>query len=93
MWAEFKTNGSKVERAQIAYSLNGGQKSEEWYVTKAKVKGNKVTGNLPMNTTHYVFNLIDENNFLISYPEMPDVLSGGSRKGKIPYSQKAFKFE
>ena len=93
VWAEFQTNGSKVERAQIAYSLNGGQKSEEWYVTEAKVKGNKVTGNLPMNTTHYVFNLIDENNFLISYPEMPDVLSGGSRRGKIPYSQKAFKFE
>ena len=91
VWAEFKTNGSKVERAQIAYTLNGGQKSEEWYITNARVEGNKVTGNLPFNTTHYVFNLIDENNFLISYPEMPDMLSAGNRKGKIPYSQNAFK--
>ena len=93
MWAEFKTNGSKVERAQIAYTLNGGQKSEEWYITNARVEGNKVIGNLPLHTTHYVFNLIDENNFLISYPEMPDMLSAGNRKGKIPYSQKALKVQ
>ena len=91
VWAEFKTKGSKVSHAQIAYTLNGGLKSEEWYITKAKVKGNKVTGNLPLNTTHYVFNLIDEHNFLVSYPEMPDMLSAGNRKGKIPYSQNAFK--
>jgi hypothetical protein len=25
---------------------------------------------LPEGTTHYVFNLIDENNFLVSYPDM-----------------------
>ena len=91
VWAEFKTKSSKVARAQIAYTLNGGQKSEEWYITKAKVKGNKVIGNLPLHTTHYVFNLIDEHNFLVSYPEMPDMLSAGNRKGKIPYSQNAFK--
>ena len=91
VWAEFRTKGSKVAHAQIAYTLNGGQKSEEWYITKAKVKGNKVTGNLPLRTTHYVFNLIDEHNFLVSYPEMPDMLSAGNRKGKIPYSQNAFK--
>ena len=35
--------------------------------------------------------LADEHNFLVSYPEMPDMLSAGNRKGKIPYSQNAFK--
>ena len=92
VWAEFKLNGSKVVRAQIAYTLNGGQKSEEWYLTEAVVDGKRVTGNLPLQTTHYVFNFIDEHNFLISYPDMPDKLNAGTRKGKIPYSQKAFKF-
>ena len=93
VWAEFKSNGSKVVRAQIAYTLNGGQKSEEWYLSEAVVDGKRITGKLPLKTTHYVFNFIDEHNFLISYPDMPDKLNAGSRKGKIPYSQKAFKFE
>ena len=93
VWAEFKPNGSEVVRAQIAYTLNGGQKSEEWYLTEAVVNGKRITGNLPLKTTHYVFNFIDEHNFLISYPDMPDKLNAGSRKGKIPYSQKAFRFE
>ena len=90
---EFKTNGSNVDRAQISYTLNGGQKFEEWYITEARIKGNKVIGELPINTTHYVFNLIDEHNFLISYPEMPDKLSGGNQKDKIPYSKRALKLE
>ena len=93
VWAEFKSNGSEVVRAQIAYTLNGGQKSEEWYLSEAVVDGKRITGNLPHKTTHYVFNFIDEHNFLISYPDMPDKLNAGSRKGKIPYSQKAFRFE
>ena len=93
VWAEFKSNGSKVVCAQIAYTLNGGQKSEEWYLTEAVVDGQRITGKLPLKTTHYVFNFIDEHNFLISYPDMPDKLNAGSRKGKIPYSQKAFRFE
>ena len=92
VWAEFKLNGSKVVRAQIAYTLNGGHKSEEWYLTEAVVDGKRVTGKLPLQTTHYVFNFIDEHNFLISYPDMPDKLNAGTRKGKISYSQKAFKF-
>jgi hypothetical protein len=72
------------------YTLNGGQKSEEWYIVPAQVQDDKVTGTIPSKATHYLFNFIDENNFLVSYPDMPDILSGGQRKGKIPYSQKAF---
>ncbi len=29
---------------------------------------NLVSVDLPKGTTHYVFNLVDENNYLISYP-------------------------
>jgi arylsulfatase A-like enzyme len=90
VWASFKTQGARVVRGQIVYTLNGGQKSEEWYVVPAQVHDGKVTGTIPGKATHYLFNFIDENNFLVSYPDMPDILSGGQRKGKIPYSQKAF---
>jgi len=37
-----------------------------------------------------VFNLIDENNFLVSYPQMVDMLTAGSRKPKGAYSLEAF---
>ena len=56
-------------RANLLYTLNGGEKSEEWYRTPATVAGNVATATLPEGTTHYVINLIDENNFLRSHPE------------------------
>ena len=91
VWASFKTQGARVVRGQIVYTLNGGQKSEEWYFVPAQVQDSKITGKIPSKATHYLFNFIDENNFLVSYPDMQDILSGGQRKGKIPYSQKAFR--
>ncbi len=66
---EFEEKGAKVVRANLLYTLNGGEKSEEWYRTPATVAGNVATATLPKGTTHYVINLIDENNFLRSYPE------------------------
>jgi len=42
---------------------------------------------LPQGTTHYVFNLIDQNNFLVSYPDLPD--SETAAKDKIKYSKLA----
>lgn len=91
--AKFEENGANVTNGQIAYTLNGGEKSEEWYISNAVVKGNQLVGFLPKGTTHYVFNFVDENNFLLSYPEMPDMLSGGNGRGKTKYSYKAFKVE
>ncbi|MGB2429563.1 MAG: sulfatase [Akkermansiaceae bacterium] len=66
---EFKEKGAKVVRANLLYTLNGGEKSEEWYRTPAELAGNVATATLPEGTTHYVINLIDENQFLRSYPE------------------------
>ena len=90
VWAQFKGRGSKVVKGQLLYSLNGGEKSEEWYVKKALIKGNRLVAKLPSNATHYVFNFVDEHNFLVSYPEMPDLLEAGKQKGKGPYSSSAF---
>jgi len=68
VWLEFKNNGAKVVKAELIYTKNGGIPGEIWFPVKMKLKSNKVCVTLPKGTTHYVFNLVDENNFLISYP-------------------------
>ncbi len=68
----YEQNGSKVVHAQIIYTLNGNDRNEEWFRRPASIIGDGViSAKLPEGTTHYVLNLIDENNFLISYPDMP----------------------
>ena len=91
VWARFEERGSKVAKGQIVYTLNGGEKSEEWYLAPAQVKGDRLVGTLPQGATHYVFNFVDERNFLVSYPDMPDMKSGGNGRGKAKYSVAAFK--
>ena len=67
----YKENGAKVLRANLIYTLNGGQEYEEWFRKPAKLtEGMKVSARLPKGTTHYFINLIDENKFLRSYPEV-----------------------
>ncbi|WP_442506816.1 sulfatase [Novipirellula sp. SH528] len=68
---EFTENGAEVVRADLIYTLNGGARDEEYFRASAKVSADgKVTAELPDGTTHYFINLIDENNFLVSYPEV-----------------------
>ncbi|MCM2371264.1 sulfatase-like hydrolase/transferase [Aporhodopirellula aestuarii] len=82
----YEENGAKVVRANLLYTLNGGHRYEEWFRMPATLRsGMKVNAELPEGTTHYVINLIDKNNFLVSYPEMADEM--GSRKEK--YSERA----
>ncbi|MEO1831845.1 MAG: N-acetylgalactosamine-6-sulfatase, partial [Akkermansiaceae bacterium] len=64
-----KNNGAKVTRANLLYTDNGGHRYEEWYRTPATLNiDGTVTAILPKGTTHYLINLIDENNFLVSHP-------------------------
>jgi hypothetical protein len=73
----FEENGAKVVHADLIYTLNGGEKYEEWFRTAATIlPGGKVSAELPVGTTHYFINLIDENNFLLSYPEIPNSKGG-----------------
>ena len=69
VWLKFKNNGAKVVKAELIYTKNGGVKGEIWFPVPMKLIGNKVCVKLPKGTTHYVFNLVDENNYLISYPD------------------------
>ena len=69
----YRENGATVTRANLIYTLNGGERYEEWFRTSAQlVAGNKAVAQLPDGTTHYFLNLIDENNFLRSHPEVLD---------------------
>ena len=69
VWAEYKNNGAKVVKAELIYTTDGGVRGETWVPIDMELSDNKVSVTLPKGTTHYVFNLVDENNFLISYPE------------------------
>ncbi len=69
----FQERGAKVVRANLIYTKNGNARHEEWFRIPATLAdGNKVTAELPGGTTHYIINLIDDNNFLVSYPDVPD---------------------
>ena len=84
----YKKQGNTVKKAYLMYTLNGGQKSEEWYRMEAKLENNsKVIAHLPKGTTHYIFNLIDDENYLVSFPRMGQV--GDFKNGH--YSIKALK--
>jgi len=69
-YATFETGGSKalVDRAYLLYTLNGGHADEEWFPLTAQVnqQNGLVYASLPKEATHFLFNLVDENNFLIS---------------------------
>tara|TARA_B110000003_G_scaffold272879_1_gene309589 strand:+ start:977 stop:2848 length:1872 start_codon:yes stop_codon:yes gene_type:complete len=70
---QYIENGAKVIRGDLVYTLNGGNRYEEWDRLKAGKKNNReIRFTLPSGTTHYFLNLIDENNFLVSYPTAPD---------------------
>jgi len=88
VWATFKENGAKVTKANLIYTNNGGDRYEEWYRVEAKIVGNQVEAKLPADATHYVFNLIDENHYLVSYPTMRTATGDGG-----PYSKRAFAVE
>jgi uncharacterized sulfatase len=88
----YQENGSKVVRANLLYTLNGGARYEEWFRQPADLLGaSKVAAQLPVGTTHYFINLIDEHNFLQSYPEVMDMR--GNAQGKNPYSTVALVVE
>ena len=79
-----REQGAKIVRADLIYTNNGGKKYEEWYRIKGKEKTKgTISFNLPEGSTHYYLNLIDENNFLVSYPETPDYSELGKSKEKF----------
>ncbi len=67
----YRENGASVTHADLIYTLNGGAQYEEWFRIPATLRRTgEVTAELPEGTTHYYLNLVDENQFLRSYPEV-----------------------
>ena len=68
----YQENGSKLADADLIYTLNGGERNEEWFCVPVKIDEDtkKILATLPKGTTHYYVNLVDENNFLVSYPKV-----------------------
>jgi uncharacterized sulfatase len=80
----FRESGARVVRADLIYSLNGNARFEEWFRTPARLNTDgTVETLLPEGTTHYFVNLIDENNFLVSYPEVPDAVTMRKTRDKF----------
>ena len=79
-----KDNGSPIKLAHLIYSVNGGGTNEEWFqATLAKDNDSTYSIKLPKGATHYFINLIDENKFLRSFPEVI------KEKGTKSYSKSA----
>ena len=65
------------------HTLQLGCLVEEWFRKEAVVNGDgTLSAELPSGTTHYLFNLIDENNFLVTYPEIDDMSTARKKKKK-----------
>ena len=89
---KFQEKGAKVIRANLIYTRNGNARYEEWFRKTADLVNEKtVKAELPQGTTHYFINLIDENNFLRSYPEVLD--KKNPSKSQINYAQRAISVE
>ena len=75
-------------RADLIYTRNGGCRFEEWFRAPATLlPGMKVPVELPEGRAHSILNLIEENSFLISYPEVMDTITFNETKN--PYSTAA----
>ena len=67
----YQNRGAKVVYADLIYTLTGGTRREEWLRADMTLEGNdRAHVRLPIDTTHYFVNLVDENHFLVVYPKI-----------------------
>ena len=60
--------------ATLLYKENDDTQNDEWFeLEEATINGNIITAVVPENATAIVFNMIDENNFLVVSDELPIV--------------------
>jgi uncharacterized sulfatase len=81
-WVTFS---GTVERAELIYTPNGdGSVDEEWFDLPATLSTGRAEAVIPDGTTHYVFNLIDTNNFLVSSVDVGQRIDGTPDSTVVP---------
>ncbi len=98
----YKERGARVAEASLIYTTEGTHPRAEWFRLPAKLLPGQVAEvTLPAGATHYFINLIDENNFLVSYPDLEEAKetpkdlastnTARKKKPKVNYSEAALK--
>lgn len=88
----YEENGASVKNVDLIYTLNGGDRYEEWYRKEAQILSiGQGRAELPKGTTHFVLNLIDENQFLVSYPDLEPIARSSQKTDK--YSSMAIQVQ
>jgi len=73
-----------INTATLLYKEEEGGKKQEWFessATTTTIKGNTITADVPKNAIAVVFNMIDENNFLVLSEEVA-INSANKKNGK-----------
>ena len=65
----YENKGTDIRHADLIYTPNEGR---EWLRAHGEIGPTEAVFSIPEGTTHYFFNLIDENNFLTVYPSLDD---------------------
>jgi len=75
-----------VKQATLIYTTqNQNVGYHEWFPVEMLIADNSAVAELPKGTKHFFVNLIDENDFLVCYPEIGDRIKGK----KFSYVDKA----
>jgi len=83
--ATYKERGAKVGSAEIIYTTEGKNPRAEWFSQPAQLQpDHKITATLPPEATHYFICLTDENNFFVTYPDLPKM----NKQRKDPKQEK-----
>jgi arylsulfatase A-like enzyme len=82
VWVEYETDKAAMKRVDLIYSFDG----TTWFKKTATITApGRAEVEIPAGTTLYVFNLIDENNFLVSYPDVGTTSEGPDSMYALPY--------
>lgn len=87
VWVEYETSKAAMARVDLLYTYQGFNVNQQWFRKIGTItEPGRAEVSVPAGTTHYVFNLVDENNFMVSYPSV------GTGNDGIPDSALALSF-
>ena len=76
----FEERGAKVVRGYVYYLTRDSEKYEEWFRLPAVAGDGRLSAELPADATQVRASLIDENNYLVTYPDPEEPLPARQKK-------------